>query len=156
MNYKERYNEYLKSEEWADKRQQKAKEQHFTCEICGKVILKGFHIHHKTYIRFGCELMKDLQFLCEECHTNLHCHLKVARQKKKHPKKIINSCRNCYYSQIMRYKTSKPKNVLWCNLQCKECESDGKCRQYKKGAVKSIPQVPKKKPVKRKKMRLKK
>ena len=138
MSYKQRYLDYLKSEQWALKRQQKAKEKNFTCEICGKVILKGFHIHHKTYKRLGNELMSDLKFLCEECHTNLHCSLKVSKMKKKNPKKIINSCQNCYFSQIMIYKGKKSKSVLWCNLKCEECDANKKCRDYKKGSIKKI------------------
>ena len=43
MGYKERYQEYMCSEEWALKRTQKANEQRFTCELCGVVVLKGFH-----------------------------------------------------------------------------------------------------------------
>ena len=65
--------------------------------------------------------MSDLKFLCEECHINLHCSLKGSKMKKKNPKKVINSCQNCYFSQIMVYKGQKRRSVLWCNFKCEEC-----------------------------------
>lgn len=67
-----RYTDYLNSPEWKYKRQLKAKKAHYTCELCGKIVKKGYHIHHKTYEHFGHEPLSDLEFLCEDCHWGLH------------------------------------------------------------------------------------
>lgn len=88
MSYRERYEAYLKTPEWGAKRKQKAEEQNYTCERCGERILKGFHIHHKTYKRFGREPLKDLQFLCEYCHSIVHIELDIKEKKKKIRKKL--------------------------------------------------------------------
>lgn len=139
MNYRENYDKYLASPEWAEKRKQKALESNFMCEICGRVIPKGFHIHHKTYIHFGNEPLSDLQFLCEECHMNLHAGITKKKVNLKKSKKNRRNCSNCYYSQIMKYKGTKTsRRVLWCNQYCKECQMTSYCTKYRKGIEKTI------------------
>lgn len=71
----EEYQAYLNSNEWFIKRMEKAREQHYTCQKCKKVIMHGFHIHHKTYKNFGNEPLSDLMFLCEECHMKVHASI---------------------------------------------------------------------------------
>lgn len=130
------YEEYLKSPRWRTKRLLKAKQAHYTCEVCGKVIKKGFHIHHLTYKHLGNEPLEDLAFLCEDCHTNIHYDKNAKktiriRGKKKNKK----SCNNCYFSQITIYTFQKgKKEVLFCNKHVKECES--LCTSYRKGTFK--------------------
>ena len=46
------------------------------CERCGKRT-RRFEVHHLTYVRFGRELMEDLQALCGPCH-----HIADAERKK--------------------------------------------------------------------------
>lgn len=44
----------------------------YRCERCGE---RGeFHIHHKTYERFGHELPSDVEVLCLACHGAQHPH----------------------------------------------------------------------------------
>lgn len=89
MNHK-KYNEYLKSEQWQEKRKQKALEQGYRCEICFRQLRTGFHIHHKTYKNFGNEPMEDLMFLCKKCHEKIHKgEIKVLPNNRK-KKKIIH------------------------------------------------------------------
>lgn len=135
MHTKE-YEEYLKSPEWRYKRLQKARQAKYTCEICGKVVKKGFHIHHKTYVHFENEPLEDLAFLCEECHTNLHYDKSGKHTvKPKRQNKEKKSCNNCYFSQIVTYTFKKGKReVLYCNKHIKEC--DGLCANYRKGYYK--------------------
>ena len=68
----EEYKDYLKSDEWYRKREEKARKMNYTCESCGKIVVKGYHIHHKTYKHLYNEPLSDLQFLCEECHKKFH------------------------------------------------------------------------------------
>ena len=130
------YNEYLQSPEWKEKRRLKAEEQNYTCEICHKIVRKGFHVHHKTYSRFMNESLSDLMFLCEDCHMKLH-KKREEQAKKKHckKKKSTVSCYTCKYSQVMKYKGIKTgRNVLYCNKQLKECDSV--CDSYYRGDYK--------------------
>lgn len=130
------YEEYLKSPRWRIKRQIKAKKAHYTCEICGKVIRRGFHIHHLTYEHFGNEPLEDLAFLCEDCHTNIHYDKNAKKLIKSNKKnKTQKSCNNCYFSQITTYTFKKGKReVLFCNKFVKECEN--LCTSYRKGTYK--------------------
>ena len=136
IDYKLKYNEYLKSEKWANKRQQVALREHWTCQKCGKVILTNFHIHHKSYKHFGDEPLDDLMFLCENCHTNIHCGIKAKKYNKSHKKKQ-KKCENCYFSQLERYKNSKISYGLYCNKNMDICEDV--CRFYRRGEEKKIP-----------------
>lgn len=88
-----KYENYLKSDEWHYKRLIKAKQAKYTCEICGKKVSKGFHIHHKSYSHFENEPLTDLEFLCEDCHWALHygkdkvktVKEEIKREKPDHP-----------------------------------------------------------------------
>lgn len=116
---KAEYEEYLKSSEWQTKRRRKAKEQNHICEICHKKVLKGFHIHHKTYIRFKKERLSDLMFLCEDCHTKLHS------AENKHKKKQIKytntfKCFNCN-SEVFIIKQKVSVTGLRRGLYCAKC-----------------------------------
>ena len=142
--YKKQYDLYMKSEKWAIKRKQKAIQASFRCEVCDKVILKGFHIHHKTYKNFGNEPLNDLQFLCEECHINAHCRIKAEALNKTKKLSERKDCNNCYYSQLETHyrKNGNRKFVLYCNKNMDIC--DGICRYYRKGAYKQMPKREKK------------
>ena len=146
--FKKRYEEHLQSDKWKAIRKAKAEEQHYTCERCGKVILHGFHIHHKTYQNLGNEPLSDLMFLCEDCHIEIHIGLKAKKNNKGKKPTEQKACSTCFYSQTMRYKGKQGKTVLWCNLYCRECGEV--CKRYRKGAVKIIPKQKKTKKRKRK------
>lgn len=66
------YNEYIRSDEWKKKRILVAQRENHRCQMCGELVVVHYHIHHKTYARFGNEDLDDLMFLCEDCHTKLH------------------------------------------------------------------------------------
>lgn len=134
--YRKQYTEYLKSEKWAKIRQQKALEQNYTCEKCGKVVKKGFHIHHKTYERFTNEPLTDLMFLCKDCHNSLHIDLKAKANNRKKKPKDRKTCNNCYYSQVMIYKGKTNRKVLYCNINLRECDNSI-CNKYKKPSLQS-------------------
>lgn len=62
----ENYNQYLNSDIW---RETKKKKKRTKC-VCGSN--KKLHLHHKTYERVGDEHLRDLVWLCKECHEYLH------------------------------------------------------------------------------------
>lgn len=66
------YTDYIKSQQWEMK-----KNAYWAtvpggrkCQACGSN--KLVHVHHKTYIRFGREDLKDLVGLCSACHRIVH------------------------------------------------------------------------------------
>ena len=72
MSYKERYEEYISSKEWKEKRKKVASERNFICEMCKKQVGNKFHVHHMTYKNFMNEKDEDLMLLCKECHEKIH------------------------------------------------------------------------------------
>lgn len=101
--YRQRYEQYLKSPQWQEKRQHIAQLRNHTCQKCKKVVKVGFHIHHKTYKHLGNELDNELMFLCENCHNKLHFQKAVKKSKSK--RKTI-TCKKCLgkisYSKYMK------------------------------------------------------
>ena len=67
---KEKYQMYLASREWAEKRDGVRKRSGGICERCNWN--KSDHVHHKTYIRKYNEKPYDLQALCKGCHDFTH------------------------------------------------------------------------------------
>ena len=86
------YNEYMLSPEWKEKRIAVAQREDHVCQMCGQKVLVKYHIHHKTYARFGHEDLNDLMFLCEQCHSKLHRDKDkangVVRKPIQRPKKV--------------------------------------------------------------------
>lgn len=128
----EEYKEYLKSEEWYSKRMAKAIQMKYTCEICGKVVFQGFHIHHKTYKHIFNEPLSDLQFLCEECHTRLHERRNEQKEKRNNR---VKKCCNCKFSQII-FVGRERKRVLFCSQYMKVCEH--RCESHIAGKWKNV------------------
>lgn len=71
-----KYDGYLKSQVWKNKRYAKLVDVNFICEGCGygKYDFEDqpLDVHHKTYERFGNERMSDLEVLCRTCHEERH------------------------------------------------------------------------------------
>jgi 5-methylcytosine-specific restriction endonuclease McrA len=68
--WKDEYDAYIASPDWASKREQRLKIDNYICSDCGNV--EKLQVHHKTYIRLKHELMDDLITLCDGCHTKRH------------------------------------------------------------------------------------
>ena len=80
--YTQEYLDYLDSDEWHQKRLKKAEQVNYTCELCGKIVVSGFQVHHRTYRNLFHEPLCDLQFLCEECHQKQHEKKAMKRRRK--------------------------------------------------------------------------
>lgn len=61
---------YLKSPEWAQKREAAIERAGSRCQVCNSP--DRLNVHHRTYERIGCEIAGDLTALCEECHQLFH------------------------------------------------------------------------------------
>ena len=70
QTYKEKYHDYLKSEEWQLLRIAKLKEVENKCQLCNSE--HRLHVHHKTYENIFHEELKDLVVLCQKCHSKFH------------------------------------------------------------------------------------
>ena len=64
------YARYTRSIEWKTLRQHILTRDKFCCVRCGGSVC--LEVHHKTYERFGHELMSDLETLCFDCHNIVH------------------------------------------------------------------------------------
>lgn len=64
------YRDYLRSEAWQEKRQQKFDQVGRRCERCSSTT--GIQVHHATYERLGHESLSDIEVLCDNCHAAQH------------------------------------------------------------------------------------
>jgi hypothetical protein len=64
------YEEYLKTPEWREKREQALERDGHCCRVCNSG--KNLDVHHRTYVRRGNESPNDLTTLCRSCHEYFH------------------------------------------------------------------------------------
>lgn len=75
-NYRDVYEKYLQSPEWAAKRDQALERDARRCRACNSP--EKLEVHHRTYARLGHEDLNDLTTLCESCHEHFHRKMKQA------------------------------------------------------------------------------
>lgn len=74
------YNKYLKSPQWAAKRELYFKSFGKYCKACGTT--RGpIQLHHLTYDRLGRERLRDLISLCAKCHQEVETLYRRAGRK---------------------------------------------------------------------------
>lgn len=64
------YADYLKSDHWQYIRQQKWLHHKYECRICNDN--SKLAPHHRGYEDIGRENIKDLPYLCRQCHHDVH------------------------------------------------------------------------------------
>ena len=67
--YKGDYHEYLKTDEWKDKRNERLRLDNHICTMCGG---DAANVHHKNYNSIFNENMEDITSLCLPCHKAQH------------------------------------------------------------------------------------
>lgn len=86
QEWKEKYNQYIKSVEWYNLKIDLLQRRGCRCEKCGKRKRPtSLHIHHITYERLFNEIPTDLIILCPLCHAKEHG---IIKEKKLPVKKI--------------------------------------------------------------------
>ena len=64
------YEAYLKSDEWASRREFILEWADYRCQVCNSP--HDLHVHHRAYERVGHEDPADLTVLCMWCHDLFH------------------------------------------------------------------------------------
>ena len=68
--YKEEYIDYLKSDDWKERRKQLMEEVDWVCYKCGE---KATQLHHLNYNNLGEEVLdEDVIAVCKDCHDEIH------------------------------------------------------------------------------------
>jgi len=72
MSYSQKYIQYLKSNQWKQRRAAALERAKFQCQFekCGEK--QSLEVHHKTYDRLGNEDPGDLIVLCRGHHWHVH------------------------------------------------------------------------------------
>ena len=65
-----RYNEYLRSDAWRERRQLVLERAGGLCEGCRK--RPACDVHHATYEHLYDELLFELLAVCRDCHKKIH------------------------------------------------------------------------------------
>jgi len=66
QTWRQRYNAYMRSDEWRQVRQAALARAQQQCQECGE--RNRLEVHHLTYERLGRERPNDLRVLCDSCH----------------------------------------------------------------------------------------
>lgn len=78
------YKAYLKTKHWRRFRKKIYERYNHKCARCRKEIPLGKgNVHHKTYEHIGHEWIKDVIFLCIDCHKLVHEREKKTKKRKK-------------------------------------------------------------------------
>lgn len=75
QKHTDKYDRYMRSQEWAEKCLQRLEIAEHKCELCGRLEKnsKGLQIHHITYKNLGHEdVGNELIAVCGRCHLMLH------------------------------------------------------------------------------------
>ena len=65
-----RFEEYLKTPEWKTRRSRALIRAGNRCQVCTNT--DRLEVHHRSYERFGDELLEDLVVMCRKCHQHFH------------------------------------------------------------------------------------
>ncbi len=87
MEQSKEYKDYIRSDRWAAKAQERIEIDGHKCVMCGRPESRcrnGLQVHHVTYARLGQEdVYNDLVSLCQSCHLKIHAYYDRRRGKDK-------------------------------------------------------------------------
>lgn len=81
---KERYQRYLQSHGWREKRLAALKRADYTCAWCGSY--DHLQVHHPSYHNLGREGARHLIVLCDRCHSKVHRRPQSATNRRSQPR----------------------------------------------------------------------
>lgn len=86
QKHSKEYNNYMKSDEWAAKREERLQLDDNHCVMCGRKnglqkdgVTPILQVHHVHYGNLGNEPMEDLVSLCPGCHRKIHRYYRRIR-----------------------------------------------------------------------------
>lgn len=127
QEWNQAYQEYLKSNVWAEKRKQALNRADSKCEDCGAIFVSAssLGVHHLTYDRVGGnEKLDDLKVLCYSCHR---------KADKKRDKQADKRRKNRYYqSRLNGFATRKYGDGWWFDHDEEKIELELIMYLYKK------------------------
>lgn len=106
----EEYKQYLESDEWKVKREERLEKDGHRCVCCNSS--DNLNVHHITYDRLKNESIYDLITLCRDCHEKLH---KIQRDgeevcaRLRH--KLRSDCETATLPYILEYKRKTERMV---------------------------------------------
>jgi 5-methylcytosine-specific restriction endonuclease McrA len=65
----EKYNNYLKTTEWQERRKEVLIRDNYLCQACLKA--RATQVHHLSYDHWGQEPLFELVAICNECHEKI-------------------------------------------------------------------------------------
>ena len=68
--WRTRYESYLQTGAWRERRKRVMERTRGLCEGCGQ--RRATQVHHLTYERVGAEMLFDLVAICDDCHARIH------------------------------------------------------------------------------------
>ena len=83
------YQAYINSSRWRENpaRLAELKSADFHCRLCyASQKDVQLEVHHRTYVRLGCEQLGDLTALCKECHHVVTDMLRRRRYRQHRPR----------------------------------------------------------------------
>lgn len=72
------YSAYLASAHWLLVKRKALAHAGNRCQVCNGA--DRLDVHHRTYVRIGCEWPADVIVLCHDCHRLFHEHRKTKRR----------------------------------------------------------------------------
>jgi hypothetical protein len=108
--FKRKYDIYLESPEWREKRAVVLKRANGVCEGC--LLRKATQVHHTTYDHFGDEFMFELIAICDECHKRLHTEKFEKNEVDREPS---NEWRDGFACDGCRWQDSR-ESRRWCSV----------------------------------------
>jgi len=143
MTSKEWYHKvYLRSNYWKRRREEKLKQDDYTCVLCGNK--DKLVIHHLNYYNLWSELDSDLQTLCKACHFKQHNWKTVQKQfvdmidvpeftRDGHYKLWLLLCQNHigYCTNILYYNRDKEKYPITNATDIQELLNCGRTTAYR-------------------------
>lgn len=75
QEHSKQYDDYMRSDAWEAKRQQRIEIDGYKCVMCGRPTqtMKKINVHHISYRNLGNEnVLTDLCTLCPTCHKHIH------------------------------------------------------------------------------------
>jgi len=105
-----RYQTYLRSDEWAAKREAALDRAAHRCQVCNDD--DRLQVHHRTYARLYDERPLDLTVLCGDCHALAHGKPLRSTHKSLHPaerREILASPSPMFYERVMALADRNPR-----------------------------------------------